>query len=197
MNVYLYLFHDRIIHWMPQTMFSKPLLVSGLKWYAVNAAPPIPLDEMVMQENYSYNLQKGYFVLEKDWPLDWSDRSGLVAQLNILGSLSTLENIQKLKYTDNSIGRALSDILLIDEIRDYRQTGSIDNCTIMKSMLETTDADLMPEALVTKLWLQYESYRAVVAYLKRLEYRVRQMMAVGQLDQAGALINLEFEKIRM
>jgi hypothetical protein len=171
--------------------------LQGVKWYLAQIKPPIPLNEMVTREDYTFNLQQGFSVLEEDLPPDWDKRGDVVRKIVVLERLNSLATTQKLKYTDNSVGQALDDILLLDEIREFRKTGNLNDCQLLQGMLETSDAGLTPEALVTKLWLRYESYRTVLAYLNRLEFNVTKMLEEEQIDQANDLLNGELEKIRI
>jgi hypothetical protein len=163
----------------------------------VTSPPPLPMAEMVQRGNYGYNMRKGYFIVDGDPPPDWEKRHDLVKQLQILGAFNTLINSQKMKYTDNSVGQALTDVLLVDEIREFRRTGSAENCTILQALAETGSTKLTVEALATKLWLQYESFRMVVAYLYRLEHNIRELMYNHQFDKATELLNNEAEKMMM
>ncbi|MBI3419111.1 MAG: hypothetical protein HY053_03150 [Proteobacteria bacterium] len=196
MSVCIYLFRERIIYWTPQTLFNKPASVGRTKWYIINEAAPIPLNEMVQRGNVGYTQQEGFYTVEGDSPADWDERINLVKKIQIIGGLNTLANNHKSKYTDNSLGQALADILLLDEIREYRRTNSLENCAIITSLLETSEARLTPDALVTKLWLQYESYRTVIAYLNHLESSVRQLLKDDHFDKANELLGSELEKLR-
>lgn len=197
MSVCIYLFRDRVICWTPQTLYSKPVSIARTKWYIVNNPPPIPLNEMVAQQNVSYTMQKGFFILEDALPNDWDERINLIKKIEILSALNTVANCQKSRYTDNTIGQPLADALLIDEIREYRRTSSLENSAILASLLETSESQLSPEGLVTKLWLQYESYRTVIAYLNRLEFTIRELLKKDDFDKAIELLNNEVEKMKV
>lgn len=197
MSVYIYLFQDRIIYWTPQTLYSKPVTVPKVKWYSVTGAIPMPLNDMVMRGNVGYSTQKGFYTVEGDFPLNWGERDHFVKQIQILGQLNTVMNTQKAKYTDNSIGQPLIDILTLEEMQTYRKTGNIEDCIILSSLLETDEQGLTPDALISKLSLQYESYRMVIAHLNRLEAKVRKLLWDHELDQANELITLEIEKMRI
>lgn len=197
MSVCIYLYHNRLIHWTPQTSMSKPVVVRGLSWYAINVLPEIPLDDMVAQGNYSYNLQKGFFERKNGEPLDDVVRTNVIKQIQILGALNTLANTQKMRYTDNSVGQPLTDILLLDEINEYRRTNSLENATILASMAATDPTHLTTEALAMKLWLRYESYRGIIAHLNLLEFNIRQLLAEHRFDEANMMIYAELELIRM
>lgn len=196
MSSCIYLFMDRIIYWHPQTLFARPVSLPDLKWYVISAPPPRPLNEMIEAQNCSFTLQKGFMELEGPLPLGWEKHKDMVRQIQIMNSLNALANVHKLKYTDNALGQPLADIVLMDEIREYRKTGSLENCPILVSLLETTEAGLTPDALATKLWLRYETYGTIVAYLNRVEFAVRAMLAEGKNDEAAAYINSEFEKMK-
>lgn len=197
MSVCIYLFHDRIIAWTPQTLYSKPVNVGKTRWYIINTAPPIPLNDMILRENVSYNFQKGFFTLEdEELPPDWDERHNIIKKIQILGRFGTIANTQKSSYTDNSIGQSLSDILLMDEIREYRRTGKLDDCAIIQSLMEADEDGYTPDAFVNKLWLQYESYRSVIVYLNRLEFKVRQHLRNAEFDKADELLSREIEKMR-
>lgn len=197
MSVYIYLFQDRVIYWTPQTMYSKPANVSKITWYSVSGAIPMPLNDMVAKGNVGYNMQKGFYTIEGDYPLNWDDREQCVKQIQIMGSFNSIANTQKARYTDNTMGQALIDILTLDEIRLFRQTNSLEECPILTSMHETIESDLTPEAMVTKLWLRYESFRTIVGYLNRLEYSIRKLCENNEFEQATDLVNSELEKMRM
>ena len=198
MSYYIYLFHDRIIYWLPRTPDSKPIEVSWANWYIVNNPPPIPLDEMVKRGDVSYNMQQGFHILENEpFPKNWDQRSKFVKKIELLAGLNNLANSHKARYTDSAVGQALTDALTLEEIREYRATGSLDNCAILTSLMETSESGLTAEALVTKLWLTYESYRNVIAYLNHLEARVRKLLQDNQLDEATALLNHEVDKLRL
>ncbi len=197
MSVYIYLFQDRIIYWTPQTIFSKPANVNKVTWYSVSGAIPMPLNDMVTRGNVGYTMQRGFYTVEGSPPADWDDREQYVRQIHIIGGLNTIANTQKSRYTDNTIGQALSDVLILDEIRVFRETKTLENCTILRSMHETWEAPLTPEAMVTKLWLRYESFRTIVSYLNRLEYNVRQLCQQKEFDKATELVNSELEKMRV
>jgi hypothetical protein len=197
MSVIIYLLGDRIIHWTPNTLFTKPANVNRAKWYMVNTAPPVPMDEIVADGNYCYNFTRGYFKVSTPPPEAWEEREHIIRCIQIIGGVNTLANTQRLRYTDNSIGQPLTDVLLLEEIREYRKTKKLDDCTILSSMIETDQGTLEPEALVSKIWLRYESFRNVVAYLNKLEVTVRKMLQAREYDQATELLNNEFEKIRM
>ncbi|MDX1922573.1 MAG: hypothetical protein SFW65_05555 [Alphaproteobacteria bacterium] len=197
MSAYIYLFQERIIYWTPQTLYSKPVAVQKVKWYSITGAIPMPLNDMVTRGNVGYSMQKGFYTVEGELPPNWDEREGLIKQLQILAGLNTITNTQRAKYTDNSIGQPLMDVLLVDEIRQYRKNGSLDECTIITSLLETDEQNLTPDALVTKLWLQYESYRTVISYLNRLEFKVRQLLRDHEYDKANDLIAAEVEKMRI
>jgi hypothetical protein len=142
-------------------------------------------------------MRKGYHVVEGDFPAEWEKRHDLVKQLQILGGLNTLANSQKMKYTDNSIGQALFDVLLVDEIREFRRSGSVEECPMLQALVETSGTKLTTEALATKLWLQYESYKTVMVYLTRLEFNIRQLMDNHQFDKAREMLNNEVEKMML
>lgn len=197
MSVYIYLFQDRIIHWSPQTMFSKPASVPHVTWYSVTGSIPMPLNDMVARGNVGYTLQKGFYTVETPTPPDWDERGNYVKQIQIMGSFNGIANTQKARYTDNSLGQSLTDILIIDEIRQYQQKKTLEDCPILTSMLETTEAGLTPDALVTKLWLRYESFRTIISYLNRLEHNVRTLFASKSFDEASELVNNEIEKMRV
>ena len=197
MSVYIYLFQDRIVYWTPQTIYSKPANVNKITWYSVSGAIPMPLNDMIARGNVGYNMQKGFYTVEGDYPLNWDERDQYVKQIQIMGSFNTIANTQKARYTDNTMGQALTDILTLDEIRLFRQTNSLEECPILTSLHETWEAELTPEAMVTKLWLRYESFRTIVGYLNRLEYNVRKLCNENEFDQATDLINSELEKMRM
>ena len=198
MSDYIYLYCDRIIYSVPQTAFYKPVgNILGMRWYLVHAAPSVPYATMIQQGNYGFNLHKGFVTVDDEPPMNWNDRGDIVKQIQILERYNSLANTQKMKYTNNSVGQALIDILTLEEIREYRQTGSIENCTILTSLAETTEKTLTPEALAMKLWLQYESYRKVIAYLNKLEFKVRELLENKQFDQASQVVNDELEKMRM
>lgn len=197
MSVYIYLFQDRIVYWTPQTLYSKPVTIPKIKWYSVTGAIPMPLNDMVMRGNVGYTAQKGFYTVEGDLPLNWGDRDYYVKQIQILGQLNTVMNTQKAKYTDNSIGQPLADILTLEEIQTYRRTGNIEDCIILSSLLECDEQGLTPEALITKLTLQYESYRMVIAHLNQLDFKVRKLLREHELDQANELIAQEIEKMKI
>ncbi len=197
MSVYIYLFQDRVIYWTPQTLYSKPVAVPKVKWYSIMGSIPMPLNDMVTRGNVGYNMQKGFYTVEGELPPSWDERDGLIKQLQILAGLNTVMNTQRAKYTDNSIGQPLMDVLLVDEIRQYHKNGNLEECTIITSLLETNEQNLTPDALVTKLWLQYESYRTVISYLTRLEFKVRQLLKSHEYDKAADLITAEVEKMKI
>jgi hypothetical protein len=197
MSAYIYLYQDRIIYWTQQSMFSKPVSIPKVRWYSINGNIPMPFNEMVSRGDISYSLQKGFFNVTEPLPANWNERENIVRQIQLLSALNTVANNHKSTYTDNSVGQPLADALTLDEIREYRATGSIENCTILKSLLETTEAGLSPEALVTKLWLQYESYRTIIAHLNKLEFQLRQLLNDQAFDKATELLNNELDKIRV
>ncbi len=197
MSVYIYLFHNRIIHWAPQTLFGKPASVPKIMWYTVNGSIPMPLNDMVARGNVGYNMQQGFYTIEEPPPPDWDDRFQYIKQIQIMGTFNSIANTQKARYTDNSLGQSLTDILIIDEIRQFQQKQSLEDCPILTSMLETTEAGLTPEALVTKLWLRYESFRTIISYLNKLEYNVRKLFEEKAFDKAAELVNSELEKMRI
>jgi len=197
MSAYIYLFHDRIIHWSPQTIFSKPANVPNVTWYSVSGAIPMPLNDMVAKGNVGYNLQKGFYTVEGEPGPGWQYRDQYIRQIHIMGGFNTIANTQKARYTDNTIGQGLTDILILDEIRQFRETNDLKECTILTSLHETWEADLTPEAMVTKLWLRYESFRTIVSYLNRLEFNICRLCDAKEFDQAMDLVNSELEKMRM
>ena len=198
MSVYIYLFNDRLIYAKDYNPFYKVVRrLAQVKWYAVHGELPLPVDEMIRQENYSYNMRDGFFTLSAELPKNWGERGDVIRKIQILEKFNALSNTQKLNYTDSNVGQALADVLVVDEIRRYQATKSLDGCAILTSYLETGEADLTPEAMVTKLWLKYESYAQLVANLNRLEYNIRQMLNMRKFDEASNLLAAEFEKIRM
>ncbi len=197
MSVYIYLFQDRLVYWTPQTLYSKPVTIPKIKWYSVTGAIPMPLNDMVARGNIGYTVQKGFYTIEGDFPLNWGERDYFIKQIQILGQLNTVMNTQKARYTDNSIGQPLIDVLVLEEIHTYRKTGNIDDCTILLSLLETDEQGLTPDSLISKLWLQYESFRMVISHLNRLEYKVRKLLRERELDAANELIALEVEKMKI
>ncbi len=196
MSVYIYLFQHRIIYWAPQTVFSKPANIDKITWYNVSGSIPMPLNDMVARGNVGYSLQHGFYTVEGDVPPNWDDRDGYVKYIKILETFHTIANTQKAKYTDNSVGQSLTDILTLDEIRLFREKSTLEDCPILTSLLETHESDLSPDALVTKLWLQYESFRTVISYLNRLEFNIRLLCHEKAFDKASELINNELEKMR-
>lgn len=197
MSVYIYLFRERVIYWTPQTMFSKPVNIGKVNWYSITGAIPMPLNDMIARANVSYSLQKGFFTLNEELPPDWGERDGIIKKIQIMGAFHSISNTQRLRYTDNSMGQSLADLLLLDEITTFRKTKNLAECTILTSLIETSEKGLTPEALVTKLWLQYESYRTTLAYLNRLEFNLRQLLEVNDFDKANEVINSELEKMRV
>jgi hypothetical protein len=197
MSAYIYLYNERIIYWMPQTPLSQPAAVPEIKWYSVMGNIPMPFNDMVLRENVSYNLQKGFFTIDNELPPDWDQRGDLIKKIHVISSFNSLANTQKLRFTDSGIGQSLHDVLLLDEIREFRKHSDISECTILSSLLANTEEKLTPEGLVTKLWLQFESFRAVIAHLNKLEFSVRKLLKENQFDKAQQLVNSEFEKVRM
>lgn len=195
MSAYIYLFCNRVVYWTPQTPFSRPATLPETSWYTVHGEPPVPFDDMVRQGNYGYSLQEGFYISDEVLPSGWSNRDSVVQKLQILGAFNTLANTQKLQYTDNSLGQPLTDILVLREVEKYDKTKSLENCPILASLLETADSGLSPAAFIAKLRLQYESYSAVIAYLNRLEFNIRQFLKAGDIEKASTLLNSEFEKI--
>jgi hypothetical protein len=197
MSVFIYLFHERIICWTPQSVFSKPASAPNVQWYSIHGTPPMPYNEMVTQGNIGYTLKKGFFTVEGTPPSDWSEREDRVKHLQLIAALNTVTTTHKARYTDNAIGQPLADALLLDEIREYRTTNSMEHCPILTSLLETSTVNLTPDALVTKLWLRYESYRNVIAYLNRLEFNIEKLLAEKAFDQVTEILNGELDKIRV
>lgn len=197
MSAYIYLFQDRIIYWTPQTIFSKPANVAKITWYSVTGAIPMPLNDMVAKGNVGYNMQRGFYTVEGEFPANWAERVDCVKEIQIIGGFNSIANTQKARYTDNTIGQGLTDILVLDEIRQFRETNSLKECTILTSIHETLETNLTPEAMVTKLWLRYESFRTIISYLNRLEFNIRQLCYQSKFDEAQEMVNSELEKMRM
>lgn len=198
MSYYIYLFADRLVHFVPQTAYYVPVTdIPQVRWYLVHGEPPVPFDIMIQKQSYSFNSQKGFFELEGSLPQNWHERGAAVEKIRIWEHFNSLANSQKLKYTSNAVGDALKDVLILEEIREYRATGSIENCTILNSLLETAPNQYTPEGLVTKLWLKYESYRRVFAYLRQLEFSITNLLDEGKFNEAVEMINYELEKNRI
>jgi hypothetical protein len=194
---YIYLFRDRLIYWTPQTFFSKPASLGAVKWYVINGPPPLSINDMAARGDIGYNIQKGFFTIEGPLPRDWDRRALLIKKIEILTAFTNVENSHKVRYTDNTIGQPLADVLLLDEIREFRRTNSLEGCALLNSLIETNRSGLSPEGLVMKIWLVYESYRSVLVHLNRLEFRLRTLLEDEKLDEAMELPNLEMEKMRV
>jgi hypothetical protein len=194
---YIYLFRERLIHWMPQTLSSKPVSFGPLKWYVINSPPPLSINDMTARGDIGYSIQKGFYTIEEPLPRDWDRRELLVKKIEILAGFISVSNSQKARYTDNTIGQPLADALLLDEIREFRQARSFDNCPILSGLAETNGAGFSPEGLVMKMWLVYESYRNVLVHLNRLEFKIRKLLEDEKFDEAVELLNLEIEKMRV
>ncbi|MBY0429401.1 MAG: hypothetical protein K2Q32_09315 [Alphaproteobacteria bacterium] len=197
MSVYIYLFQDRIIHWAPQSIYSKPAGIDKIAWYSIAGSIPMPLNDMVSKGNVGYNSLKGFYTVDGEPGNGWEERAKYVKQIQIIDAFNSIANTQKTRYTDNSIGQSLTDVLILDEIRQFRATNSLADCTILTSLNETGESELTPEAMVTKLWLRYESFRTVLSYLNRLEFNIRTLFNQNKLEEAQDLVNIELEKMRI
>lgn len=197
MSYYIYLFCDRIVYWAPHSANTGPVDLPTIKWYALSIQPPVPFDELIKSECYGYSLNKGYYTIETPPPLAWVSRGSIVRKIQILMQFSVLAISHKMHFSNATVGQSLTEVLIFDEIAEYRRSRNFENCTILQSMLETGNAKLTPEALVTKLWLKNESYRTIVAYLERLEFKVRELLSNGSYDAAAEIIDDELEKLWM
>lgn len=198
MSVYIYLYCDRLIYVTPHTPLYKPITgLPWLKWYLVHGTPEVPFDVMIQKGNYSFSLQSGFAIITEPLPSAWAERENIVRKIRILERMNSLASTQKMRYTNNSAGQPLTDILMFEEIREYQKTSSLENCPILSSLLETTESELLPEALVMKMSLALQSFSRVVAYLNRLEFKVRQFLTDNKFDEANQLLDDEFEKIGM
>lgn len=196
MSNYIYLWHNRIIHVvLNQSMYTPINGIPGVIWYGVPDDPPAPVSDILAAQNYSFDSRNGYYQLDTPPGDGWERYADIVRMLKVLERFNGLAATQKLRYTSNSVGQALADVLLVDEIREFRRTNSLDNCTLLTALVQTSEAGLTPEALATKLWLQYESYKAVLAYLYQLEFKIRTLLLEGLYDDATAVLNTELEKM--
>lgn len=198
MSYCIYIYRERIVSWAPETQYNKPVHLAGMQWYIINQPPPIPIEEIIANKNVGFNTQRGFYTINRPIPAGWEQEAQIVVRkIEILTALTNLANTQKSRYTNNTVGQALTDALILDEIREYRQTGSMENCTILSAFAKTWQHEPTPEALVTKLWLGYEFYRSVIAHLSQLECAIQKLLAADKYDDAVRLLNSEVEKLHI
>lgn len=195
MNNYIYLYMDRIILVRPYIAQYKPATgIYGVRWFIVSSRFPADPNEMVAKRNYGFNFKQGYFEHQVPAPAPWPECENAIRHIEVKEKFNSYIVTQQLKIKDQLLGDA-GDLLLIDELREFRRTGSIESCTILQTMVETADPPATAEAIATHAWLRYESYREVIAYLIRLEAKVAKLLKEEKYEQATQLVTVEYEKL--
>ena len=200
MSYYIYMFKKRIVFYREPYAFYSPVTgLKGVTWYLVHQEPQVSFEDMIRQGNYSFSSEKGFFVLDTD---DGAEAYGqkadsVIAKIKVLEKFQSLANTQKLRYTNTGAGQSIIDALTIHELQEFRRTGSLDGCTLLSMYLEIPEDGYTPEALATKLWLQFESFKNVIVYLHRIEQGVRKLLDDNRVDEANRMIAQEFEKMRV
>lgn len=197
MSCYLYIYQNRVIYWKEFTPTYRPVSHDMTKWVISYQPAPKGIEVLIERGVLCYNLRKGFYTDETPETEKWKLVDDVVEEIKLLERFENLATSYRHRYSNNYVGKPLEDILLIGEMAAFGSGKPIEECKLLNSLLKTKCKGLTPDALVMQMMLKFDSFKSVICYLNEVEETVRGLISQKKYDEVSAMIEQEFEKIRV